>query len=350
MIQASYQKYILNFKRPAGTSRGTYTTKETYFIKLIKHNTTGIGECALFRGLSADDRPNFETKLASTVKLINENGLNNNWREELQVWPSILFGMETALLSLEQNSPIIYPSDFTNGQNGITTNGLIWMGGIDFMQQQINEKLTKGFKCIKLKIGALNWIDEHRILQQLRAKYSPQTLEIRVDANGGFTPKNAPAILEELNKLNIHSIEQPIAAGQFSAMASLCKNSPIAIALDEELIGRYTKTEKQSMLDQLKPHYIILKPGILGGLKEAEAWIDIAEKQHIGWWITSSLESNIGLSAIAQWTYSLQSAMPQGLGTGALFTNNIASPLDMVGEELFYNPNKNWQTLPHEWI
>lgn len=348
-MKASYQKYILNFKKPAGTSRGTYNTKETYFLKIEENGKVGFGECSLFKGLSADDRPEFEAHLSAVVKNLNLSGLNAGWKSTLSNWPSILFGLETALISLQKNSHILFPSEFTDGKSGITTNGLIWMGDVDFMRQQIEEKLKVGFKCIKLKIGAINWEDEFQILKSLRKNFSANALEIRVDANGGFTPTAAPKILEQLNQLNIHSIEQPIMAGQYKEMAMLCRNTPIPIALDEELIGLFEKPERAEMLDLINAQYIILKPGIIGGLASSEEWIKMAEARKIGWWVTSSLESNIGLNAIAQWTYALNTSMPQGLGTGSLFTNNIESPLEMRGEELFYNKDKNWQNLPDDW-
>lgn len=349
MMQAHFQKYILNFKRPAGTSRGTYKTKETYILRVQDNGKIGYGECSLFKGLSADDRPDFEKKLANVVKNINQNGLSQSILSDLKMWPSIQFGLETALISLKSSTFVLFPSSFTSGHKGIITNGLIWMGDTEFMQQQIEAKLNDGFKCIKIKIGALNWEDEHRILKALRNKFGKDTLEIRVDANGGFTPTKAPSILEQLYKLHVHSIEQPIMAHQHQSMAQLCQNSPIPIALDEELIGIYNQSDKAAMLNTIKPQYIILKPGIIGGLSASDEWIKLAEERNIGWWVTSSLESNIGLNAIAQWTYALKTSIPQGLGTGSLFTNNIASPLEIIGEELFYKSNKSWQTLPNDW-
>lgn len=349
-MKASIQKYHLNFVRPAGTSRGTYSVKETYFIQLKSRNRVGIGECSLFRGLSADDCPNFETKLLEIRDLTNINKSANNIIEYLKEWPSIAFGLETALKDLESNNHILYPSAFTENKQGIRINGLIWMGDKAYMKEQISQKLERGFNCIKLKIGALKWEDEKAIITNLRLLFGADTLEVRVDANGGFSPTEAPEILETLHQLNIHSIEQPIKANQHTAMAELCRNSPIPIALDEELIGLHNQQQQHELLDLIKPHYIILKPGIIGGLAASEAWIDAANKRNIGWWITSSLESNIGLNAIAQWTYKQKSALPQGLGTGSLFTNNIASPLQVIGEQLFYNPSLNWQEVPNDWI
>jgi o-succinylbenzoate synthase len=337
-LKAWYRKYDLNFKRPAGTSRGVLRQKETWFIFIQNDEGIGIGECPLFRGLSHDDRADYEQKLDQCCQNI-EHYLHND--DELLDWPSIRFGIETAKLWLE-NGAKFGTVDFCKAERGIKTNGLIWMGDESFMQEQIEYKLKEGFSCIKMKIGAIDFDHELSILQGLRKGYSKELLEIRVDANGAFDHSTAYQKLEALSEIQIHSIEQPIKQGQLNEMSDLCANSPLPIALDEELIGVNTKAEKQALLTKIKPQYIILKPALHGGLSGSNEWIDIATELNIGWWATSALESNIGLNAIAQWLSRKEISVPQGLGTGQLFDNNIPSPLELRGEKLYYNSNKPW--------
>lgn len=342
-MKAFYKKYTLQFKRPGGTSRGILRTKETYFLILQTKNKKGIGECAVFKGLSADDRPDYEEKLEWLCKNITQD--KEELFHHLVEFPSIVFGLEQALLSLQSNDKFtLFPSKFTEGKDTININGLIWMGDEAFMQKQISEKITAGFSTIKMKIGAIDFDKEVALLQSIRKHFSAQEITIRVDANGAFLPNEALCKLEQLAVLNIHSIEQPIKAKQWHKMAELCKKTPIPIALDEELIGIFTTIEKEKLLQTIQPQYIILKPSLTGGFSGCEQWIHLAEKHHIGWWITSALESNIGLNAIAQWTYQLRSELPQGLGTGGLFTNNFESPLQVVKGHLQYNTLKNWNT------
>jgi o-succinylbenzoate synthase len=340
-MKANYYKFILNFKRPSGTSRGVMTTKETWFIILRKEGKTGIGECGILRGLSIDDRPNYEAKLKWVCKNI-DNGLES-LSNELTEWPSILFGLEMALKSLEASNPyVLFPSDFTNGLANIPINGLVWMGTEEFMRQQIKEKIEFGFDCIKLKIGALDFQTELNILKSIRKEFSVSDIELRVDANGAFVVDEALNKLKRLSDYQLHSIEQPIKTRQIEAMAQLCEQSPLPIALDEELIGVFKHGEKEQLLKTIKPQYIIVKPSLVGGYSGSQEWIDIAEDLHIKWWITSALESNIGLNAIAQWTFTLNNSMPQGLGTGGLFTNNFDSPLTVKNGTLQYDLEKNW--------
>ncbi len=338
-MQASYQKYTLQFKKPGGTSRGVLHTKETYFIILTQDDKTGIGECGLFKGLSYDDVPDYESRLAWVCRHINL-GLDE-LVAQLQEFPSIVFGLEQAFISIRKKDPFeLFPSRFTEGIDSITINGLIWMGSPSFMQQQIKEKLQSGFTTIKLKIGAIDFDTELDLLRNIRNEFSSDEIELRVDANGAFTPENALEKLERLAVLEIHSIEQPIRAGQWEQMKELCRKTPLPIALDEELIG--INTDKQRLLEYIKPQYIILKPSLIGGFKASSQWISLVEKHGIGWWITSALESNIGLNAIAQYTYQLQPEIPQGLGTGSLFTNNFNSPLEVKKGALFYNKSIPW--------
>ncbi len=340
-FSASYKKYTLQFKRPAGTSRGIYNSKESWFIFLSQNNKTGVGECSLLKGLSIDDSPDFEIKLNEICQSINAGIFN--FDEPLHRFPSIQFGLETALLDLQHGgNHLIFPSDFTSGKRSITTNGLIWMGSSEFMNQQIAEKIEQGFSCIKLKVGAADWETEKAIIEALRSKFSAKQLTIRVDANGAYSPEQAENIMQQLVSLNVHSIEQPIAAGNWDKMHQLCTTSPLAIALDEELIGIYPTEKKIQLLETIKPKYLILKPGLLGGFSSSDEWIELAKRLNIRWWATSALESNIGLNAIAQWTATKNNPLPQGLGTGMLYTNNIDSPLYLNGENLLYNTQKKW--------
>ena len=340
-MKASYYKHILEFKRPSGTSRGILKTKETWFIIIEKDGKRGFGECGILRGLSADDRPDYEAQLKSTCLDI-EKGLDCLYAENSQ-FPSIQIGLEMAFKSLESTNPfVLFPSDFTNGNASIDINGLIWMGDQAFMKQQIEDKIASGFNCIKLKIGAIDFKTELDILKGIRQNFSESDIELRVDANGAFSTTEALEKLKRLSDFKLHSIEQPIKAGQLEDMAKLCEVTPLAIALDEELIGVFEDVDKKSLLQVINPQYIILKPSFIGGFKGSNTWINLAEKQNIGWWITSALESNVGLNAIAQYTYTKNSNLPQGLGTGSLFTNNITSPLEVKNGTLQYNINTNW--------
>ena len=345
MIKAKIITHHLNFKKPAGTSRGVLLDKPTWYL-VLKHqltNSTGIGECSLIPGLSLDSLEYVEQKLNEIANRINANDIPK--LIEYIEYPSIQFALETALEDLafaENFNP--YPGDFSLGKKQIPINGLVWMGDESFMQQQIQEKINNGFKCIKLKIGAIDFQTELNLLKAIRSKFSAKEIEIRVDANGAFTPETAMQKLEQLSKLNIHSIEQPIKQDQWNQMAALCANSPIPIALDEELIGVLDTGDQLQMLEFIRPQYIILKPSLIGGIQAANTWIDIAESKNIGWWATSALESNIGLNAIAQWVSNINTDMPQGLGTGQLFTNNISSPLTIKNGELYHNTEPNWNT------
>jgi o-succinylbenzoate synthase len=341
MIKATYYKYILNFKRPSGTSRGVLTTKETWFIVLEQEGKRGIGECGILRSLSIDDRPDYEEKLRWACENIHL-GLEK-LLGELTEFPSIQFGLEQAFLSLKSEDRfVLFPSEFTASQNAININGLIWMGDEDFMKSQIKDKLEQGFDCIKMKIGAIDFETELKLLQSIRKEFSPDDIELRVDANGAFAPHEALEKLNHLSRYSLHSIEQPIKQGQYEEMARLCEKTPLPIALDEELIGVFDVTKKKELLQTINPQYIILKPSLVGGFKGSQEWIDLATHHQIGWWITSALESNVGLNAISQWTYTLNSAMPQGLGTGSLFTNNFDSPLEVKNGYLHYNNTLDW--------
>jgi o-succinylbenzoate synthase len=332
-MKAEYFRHLLKFKRPGGTSRGVLNEKETFILEISENGNKGTGECAVFRGLSFDDRPDYEQKLRWLCENIQQD--SEFLKDELKEFPSIWFGYEQAILNLRHGKNMYFPSEFTEGKIPIIINGLIWMGDISFMEEQIEDKLDKGFHCIKLKIG-INWKSEHEILKKLRQKFSKEMLELRVDANGGFTKDEAKIVLQQLAELQIHSIEQPIKAGNWNDMAELSAHTPTPIALDEELIGIVDLNEKIKLLDTIKPQYIILKPSLVGGFYGSDEWISLAEERNINWWITSALESNIGLNAIAQYTFTKKNPMPQGLGTGSLFVNNFESDLALKGELLYF--------------
>ena len=340
-MKAHYKKHILEFKTPSGTSRGILKTKEAWFIVLEDKGSHGFGECGMLRGLSIDDRPDFEQTLQWVCANIHLG--EQHLYDALTEFPSIQMGLEIAFKSLAAHDPFqIYPSAFTKGEASIAINGLIWMGDKDFMSKQISSKLKEGFSCIKMKIGAINFDTELALLKSIRQEFSASEIEIRVDANGAFDPKNALEKLKQLSDLDLHSIEQPIAVKQWDQMAYLCEKSPLDIALDEELIGVFSNQDKQALLQHIKPQYIILKPSFIGGFKGSNSWIELSQANNVQWWITSALESNVGLNAISQYTFTKNSTLPQGLGTGSLYTNNIASALQITKGTLCYNPTKKW--------
>lgn len=329
----------LHFKQPAGTSRGTYTTRKVWYLHLTSDEMpgrVGIGECAPLPGLSIDDKKDYEQLMINACEKVEKESLP--W-DTLLALPSLLFGFETAFLHYKTGSFALWDTPFSRGEAGIPTNGLIWMGDYKQMLQQIEAKMQAGFRCIKLKIGAIHFDEELALLRHIRAHFSAREVELRVDANGAFSPYDAMEKLNRLAELQLHSIEQPIRAGQWEEMARLAADSPLPIALDEELINSYYPRSKPKMLDIIKPQYIIIKPSLHGGFSGGNEWIREAEKRQIGWWITSALESNIGLNAIAQWCASLNNPLPQGLGTGALFTDNIDMPLSIRKDCLWYEPH-----------
>lgn len=331
-----FSPYILKFKEPAGTSRGIMTEKLTAFLRLYDENNPdvfGIGEAAIFPGLSpeADDRYFYKVmELVDNVRIGKPTDLSH--------FPSLQFGFEQAIRDFSSGGKGVYfDSPFIHGKESILINGLIWMGDYDHMLRRLELKLNEGFKCIKFKIGAIQQDKELELLKIVRESWGESEIEIRVDANGAYNKDNVMAVLDELAKLHVHSIEQPVKAGDEDLMKKICKDSPIPIALDEELIGKFTFIDKVKLLDDIKPQYIVLKPSLIGGFSGAEEWIEEAEKRDIHWWVTSALESNIGLNALAQWVSTLDTKIPQGLGTGALFTNNPASPVYSRGERLMYD-------------
>jgi o-succinylbenzoate synthase len=344
MIKASYKKYILRFGQPAGTSRGIYTERTSWFISVFDAENplqAGIGECAPLPGLSPELDTGFIDKLSDTCADIEHYGDLNP--DVLAGFPSIRMGLETAFLDYRnKGTKIFYRNGFTEGTKGIKINGLVWMGSPEFLDEQVRNKLKEGYACIKLKVGAIDFDAELSLIRKIRNKYQAGDVEIRVDANGAFDPANVMDKLNALAALNVHSIEQPVKAGQHDFLARLCANSPLAIALDEELIGINSFKQKQNIINYIHPHFLVLKPSLHGSFGGCSQWIELADASDIGWWITSALESNIGLNAIAQWTSTLRSNLHQGLGTGQLFINNFDSPLYIDNAELKFDVNKTW--------
>lgn len=337
-MRLAFAPYRLIFREPGGTSRGVMTEKPTFLIKVYDESAPavfGIGEAAVFPGLSPEADGNYVNRLLNLMANV-ALGLSTDLSES----SSIQFGLEQALLDYSNGCQGVYfPSAFTFGQKEIEINGLIWMGSYDVMLKRVEKKLKEGFRCLKLKIGAIDWEDEIKLIEGIRRRYSSKELILRVDANAAFSTKDALHKLEILAKYDIHSIEQPIKAGNPEEMAILCKNSPLPIALDEELIGVNSKDEKIRLLDFINPQFIIIKPALCGGFSGGEEWIGLAKERNIGWWITSALESNIGLNAIAQWTAYINAEGPQGLGTGGVFTNNFITPVFLKNDNICYDIN-----------
>lgn len=330
----------LVFRQPAGTSRGVYTTRRVYYLGLRSSDypdRIGLGECAPLPKLSCDAYPDYENRLSQIVLSIEQTG-TYPMAEALIDYPSIRFGLETARRHLERGDWALWDTPFARGERGIQINGLIWMGQYDQMLSRIEEKLKAGYRCIKMKIGGIDWADELALLRYIRQHFSAQEVELRVDANGAFAPEIALERLKQLADLELHSIEQPIGAGQREALAQLCAQTPLPIALDEELIGYNEVSDKRQLLSSIRPHYLVLKPSLHGGFSGSDEWIALAQEYQIGWWVTSALESNIGLNAIAQWCARYDNSLAQGLGTGQLFVDNIELPLEIRHDALWYRP------------
>ena len=348
-MKAAYAPYRLIFKAPAGTSRGIMLHKDTYFLKVWDESNPevyGLGECALFKGLSREDTPLYESKLREMCQNI---GLGK--ATDLSEYSSLQFGLETALSDLSNGGRrVVVDTPFVHGLTTIPINGLVWMGSFDEMSSRIEEKLSAEFTTIKLKIGAIDFESELQLIKQLRDRFSSQSLTIRVDANGGFSPEEALPKLNRLAAYQIHSCEQPIKPNQWAEMRKICAESPIPIALDEELIGVTDPMQMFMLLREIAPQYLILKPSLMGGFDGAQEWLKMAKVVNIGAWFTSALESNVGLNAIAQVVSKLNPLIPQGLGTGALYTNNIESPLYQKADYLAYNPEGKWEMPELNWV
>ncbi|KOR33101.1 mandelate racemase [Achromatium sp. WMS3] len=346
MYQIEILKHYLNFKQPASTSRGILIQKPTWFLMLKNTDTNniGIGEVSLIPGLSVESEMDTENKLNEVAA--QPEYFHKNAAKLLSHYPAVYFALEVAFADVHNGGKrLIFDNDFAKGNTAIPINGLIWMGDKKFMFNQIKDKLEQGFSCIKLKIGAIDFDQEIDLLRYIRTQFNASEIELRVDANGAFSPEKALEKLQILSNFKLHSIEQPIQQGKIEEMAWLCEKTPLPIALDEELIGISEQRNKLKLLQTIKPQYIVLKPSLVGGLASSDEWISIAEPENVGWWATSALESNIGLNAIAQWIATKDTKMLQGLGTGGLFSNNIDSPLSVENGYLYYNPKKGWGDL-----
>lgn len=338
-MEFSCFRHRLEFKIPGGTSRGVLRHKDSWLIQISKNDKHGIGECSIIEGLSPES-PQIVTDFFEEIPQYLEKGKDFLLQRYTEA-PAVQFAIEMAFSGLESRHPLLhFDTPVINGHQTIPINGLIWMGDIESMMTQLEQKVNLGFSCIKIKVGAIDFESECGFLHRIRTRYHSSDIELRLDANGAFQTEDVMSKLSEISKYDIHSIEQPIAPGQWDEMATLCKTSPIPIALDEELIGINSKEDKENLIQQIHPQYIIIKPSLVGGWQGSDQWVSIAEKHDIGWWATSALESNIGLNAIAQWVSTKQSSMPQGLGTGGLFTNNIRTPLYLRGQNMGFDPNK----------
>lgn len=360
MYKIDISERTLHFKQPAGTSRGVYTTRHSYYLTISSDEepgVSGVGECATLPDLSCDAKPEYEQTLRQICQMVEQMGRIPF--DMIRAYPSITFGLETAFADFFRQKKLkkngvegdlgeipawasslssLYDTPFARGEEGIIINGLVWMGSYDEMYERLEKKLQDGFRCVKLKIGAIDFMKELDLVKHIRQAFGKEQVELRVDANGGFSPDNAMSCLEALAKYDIHSIEQPIKQHQWPKMAQLCRESPIPIALDEELIGVNVKSMKTALLDTIRPQYIILKPSLHGGIYGSMEWIELANERGIGSWMTSALESNVGLSAIAHFcakVYGPHVAMPQGLGTGQLFSDNLPSSLKIRGDKLY---------------
>lgn len=333
---------LLHFLQPAGTSRGVYNTRLSFYLKLTSDeqpNVVGVGECATLPDLSCDAMPpnEYERKLRTFCDEYERTGAIDY--EAMRAYPSMLFGLETAVAQFNAKGSLnFFDTPFGRGEEGIPINGLVWMGTFEEMFKRLEAKLKAGFRCIKIKIGAIDFDRELQLIRHIRSTFSRKDVELRVDANGGFTPEEALSRMEALVQYDIHSIEQPIKQHQWMEMARLCAATPLPIGLDEELIGVNERQKKIELLDTIRPQYIVLKPSLHGGMAGTEEWIQLARERNIGSWITSALESNVGLNAIAQLTASIYGTNirhAQGLGTGQLFADNIEMPLKVIGDKLW---------------
>jgi o-succinylbenzoate synthase len=344
MIRASCIKKNLFFNRPAETSRGVLTQKPSWYIILADNeepDVEGIGECSVIPGLSRETEEDVDRKIHEICRIINDKGEVGSF--DLAGFPSLAFGIETALTDLKTGGKrILFPSSFTEGRSFIRINGLIWMGSKDYILHQVEEKLVQGFGCLKFKIGSLHPEEDLQLIKSVRNRFPASELELRADANGAFSFDSALEIMKKLADLEVHSIEQPIKPDRWEEMALLCMKAPVPVALDEDLLGKYDPEEKGILVSRIKPQFLVLKPGLLGGFQQAMEYIELAKRKNIGWWVTSALESNIGLNAIAQWTFTFSSSMAQGLGTGKLYQQNISCPLSLEGDRLFFRPGEEW--------
>ena len=338
MYKTEITKRTLHFKQPAGTSRGIYTTHGIWLVSIFSDENpgrAGVGECAPLPDLSCDASSNYEARLRELLSVLEMTGRLDY--DLMKPYPSMLFGIETAMLNLK-NGHILFDTPFAHGKEGIPINGLVWMGSFEEMSGRLEKKIEEGFKCVKLKIGAIDFESELELVKCIRRRFSKDSIQLRVDANGGFSVEDAPRVLERLARFDIHSIEQPIRQGHWKDMAELCRNTPLPIALDEELIGVNMTDMKEELLDRIRPQYLVLKPSLHGGMKGTEEWVQLAGERNIGSWITSALEGNVGLAAVAQlaaYIYGSGITLAQGLGTGGLYTDNLPAVTEIRGDKLW---------------
>lgn len=348
MFNATVHPVTFRFALEAGTSRGVLKEKKSWFIRVKKNDQVGWGECSPIAGLSPEPLEIIEAKITTVLDEWQKEPWAivdpaSRWTEELAKWPALRFALETAWLDYSHGGVHkIYDNDFIQGKQTVPINGLVWMNTLEHMQAQIEDKLAQGYRCIKLKIGHHDFTAEEKMLKALRDRFSSKELMIRVDANGAYQKDTVYTVLEALAKLDVHSIEQPVAPGQFELMADVCRHSPLPIALDEELIGSYLPEEKEALLHQLQPDYLVLKPSLHGGMMGCREWIALAAQHNIGWWMTSYLESSIGLNAIAQFTCEYDTSIFHGLGTGQIYTQNVTSPLTVENGTLNYKTDREW--------
>ena len=344
MIEATWKEITFTPRFPLGTSKGVIEARTAWFLiawEKERPEVCGIGEAALFPGHSKEFPADVRTKLLELCA--NTSDWEARLNTDLVNVPSVRFAVEQCLRDLQASgSKVLFPSDFTLGRKGIPINGLVWMGDKDTMRARIKEQLEVGNRCVKMKIGAIGIADELELLADVRKQFSAQELTLRVDANGAFNNSNVMPVLQRLAKLQVESIEQPVAPGLYEVMEEICAHAPLPIALDEDLIGLNTREVKQDLLDHVRPQHIVIKPSLVGGWAAAQEWIGLAKERNIGWWITSALESSIGLNAVAQWTATLGTTIPQGLGTGSVYTDNFPSPLGVEQAELLYRPESPW--------
>ncbi len=346
-MKLSAHPYTLHFKRPAATSRGALFTKQAVFLAATRADLPGVvgwGECSPMPGLSVDDLPDYVDKVQAVCNTFDAGG--DMPALDLVELPSVAFGLETAVRDLQTGGrQRLFDTAFSRGEAALPTHGLIWIGDAQNVVEQVELKAAQGCRVIKMKVGALPFEEERALLRSIRQRYSPREIELRLDANGAFAPAEALERLKRLSEFDVAFLEQPIAAGQWQAMAGLCVHSPIPLALDEELIGIAGTEARRQLMDTVRPQHLILKPSLLGGLAGCEAWIDEAERLDSQWWINSLLESNVGLNAICQWTSARQVEKDDrvhGLGTGQLYANNIPSPLRLDACGLRVDPAGTW--------
>ena len=350
-MKASHWSYSYTFKTPAGTSRGVMTSKPAHFIEVDVQGLRGQGECGLLPGLSVDDRPDYREQLELFCRALNalsdatwadwasRGRLDPQWARAWVEWPSLVFAAEQALLSWADRArggdgTRQADTAFARGEAGIPINGLLWMGSSCYLHDQSEARLTEGFRCLKMKVGALDFAAECDVLRHNRSLDS--SLELRVDANGAWAGDLALERMKALREFNLHSIEQPCPPSDRAGLKAAASSGTLPVALDESLIGVHRSADRDALLDEIQPHFIVLKPSLLGGMASSEDWISRARARGINYWVTSALEGSVGLSALAQWASTLPDLQGyQGFGTGSLYTNNLPARTEVRQGQLW---------------